>query len=302
MCQFVSTELGFVATMPLTIEHLRAWLANVSILPRRMVIVPQVTELVPAVLRGVWGAALRAESPEVYRMVFAPGVENPIDPNAVPGYLIRLADGQCSHQFDWFLFGRAVQADEPLRRAWQSAGKMGIGKRREQFQIAAELVLGPDGLLAPTPRPWTLDQARWPLPTDPQTTPCRIVFEEPVRILQGQKQLVENVQLADVIGSFLRRIRPFVPPKTEPPCPNFFPQLIEFVRSWPCGPWRGDSGQLKRWSARQQTELELRGVIGSFELPEGPGPFWPLLAAAQWTHVGKGTVLGLGRPRIRPMA
>ena len=35
-----------------------------------------------------------------------------------------------------------------------------------------------------------------------------------------------------------------------------------------------------RYSGRQKTELEMRGVSGYLDLPDGPVPLWPLLAAA----------------------
>ncbi|MEW6744994.1 MAG: CRISPR system precrRNA processing endoribonuclease RAMP protein Cas6 [Planctomycetota bacterium] len=46
--------------------------------------------------------------------------------------------------------------------------------------------------------------------------------------------------------------------------------------------------------------MDLRGVCGMLELPDGPGELWPLLLAAQWLHVGKGTVMGLGRLDVEP--
>ncbi len=44
----------------------------------------------------------------------------------------------------------------------------------------------------------------------------------------------------------------------------------------------------------------MGGVTGELELPAGPGPLADLLAAAQWLHVGKGTVMGLGRIDVAP--
>ena len=55
---------------------------------------------------------------------------------------------------------------------------------------------------------------------------------------------------------------------------------------------------LVRYSGSQKAELELRGVAGSLALPVGPGPLSPLLAAAVWIHLGKGTVMGLGQIKI----
>jgi hypothetical protein len=45
----------------------------------------------------------------------------------------------------------------------------------------------------------------------------------------------------------------------------------------------------------------MQGVSGSLDLPEGLGPLALLLAAAQWLHLGKGTVMGLGQLRIIPL-
>ena len=58
---------------------------------------------------------------------------------------------------------------------------------------------------------------------------------------------------------------------------------------------------LHRYSGRQRAELELRGVAGYLDLPYGPGEVWPQLAAAQWLHLGKGTVMGLGQLIVQPL-
>lgn len=53
-----------------------------------------------------------------------------------------------------------------------------------------------------------------------------------------------------------------------------------------------------RYSARQQTAMEMGGILGSFTLC---GPefvrFWPHLWFGQWLHAGKGTSMGLGQYR-----
>jgi hypothetical protein len=36
--------------------------------------------------------------------------------------------------------------------------------------------------------------------------------------------------------------------------------------------------------------------------PAAPGELWPLLAAALWLHLGKGTTLGLGQLQVLPAA
>ncbi len=46
----------------------------------------------------------------------------------------------------------------------------------------------------------------------------------------------------------------------------------------------------------------MGGVVGSvtYEAPTANvlAPYWPLLRAGQWVHVGKGCVMGLGKYRI----
>lgn len=57
----------------------------------------------------------------------------------------------------------------------------------------------------------------------------------------------------------------------------------------------------ERFSGRQRQWIEMGGVLGRvvFEAAEAGmwRPYLPLLAAGEWVHVGKGTVMGLGKYR-----
>lgn len=57
-----------------------------------------------------------------------------------------------------------------------------------------------------------------------------------------------------------------------------------------------------RLSGRQGQRIEMGGVLGRvlYEVGEAAawGPFLPLLAAGEWVHVGKGSVMGLGKYRV----
>ena len=58
----------------------------------------------------------------------------------------------------------------------------------------------------------------------------------------------------------------------------------------------------QRYSARQQTTMNLGGLVGSFELSgdsEIIQKFLPLLKIGEWLHVGKGTTFGLGKYQVR---
>lgn len=52
-----------------------------------------------------------------------------------------------------------------------------------------------------------------------------------------------------------------------------------------------------RYSSRQQQEMTLGGVLGSWRLsgnPEALSAIWPWLWVGQWLHVGKNTTMGMG--------
>ena len=56
-----------------------------------------------------------------------------------------------------------------------------------------------------------------------------------------------------------------------------------------------------RHSSRQQARIPMGGLVGSF-VAEGPAirALWPCLLLGQWTHIGKGCTMGLGRYVVEP--
>ncbi len=143
------------------------------------------------------------------------------------------------------------------------------------------------------PEGWALSAAAWPL-DDPAATPCRLVFPAPLR-LRRHGRLIEEPALADLIVAATRRIGAYLPAECREAWQQISREAMEAARNTPAGPWRGTRLDLHRYSAPQESELDLHGVAGSLELPRGPGELWPLLAAAQWLHLGKGTIMGLGQ-------
>jgi CRISPR/Cas system endoribonuclease Cas6 (RAMP superfamily) len=60
------------------------------------------------------------------------------------------------------------------------------------------------------------------------------------------------------------------------------------------------AAEQKRWSASQQGEVFMDGIVGSFLLPmDRIEALWPWLWAAQWFHLGKGASMGMGAIRLR---
>jgi len=139
--------------------------------------------------------------------------------------------------------------------------------------------------------------APWPLDGPSDITPCRLSFGAPLR-LTGRGRLVTRPTYPDIAVAALRRISTFC----ERASGIAYRDLVRTIRAeasyLPAVPWCGERRDLVRWSGAQEREIDLFGVVGYLDLPEGPGQIWPILAAARWTHIGKGTVFGLGQPEI----
>lgn len=236
--------------------------------------------------RGVWGAALHALNREAYARVFDPPA--PLSPH----YLLRpgaVESGAGFQEVDWFLFGAAADAAEVLLRAWDVAGGMGLGKERVPFRLLAWHRLAPSGACEPG-EAWTLDRAFWP--RDPEE-PCRLTARTPLRILR-QGKLIGQPTLADLVVAATRRVEAYLLEDLREEWSKLRPVLLEESRQRP-NRWSGQPCDLWHYSARQNAEVEMRGVAGTITLPAGVGPLWPVLAAASWLHLGKGTVFGLGQ-------
>jgi len=197
---------------------------------------------------------------------------------------------------EWILLADAVPQGRRLAEAWQRAAEGGLGPQRRPFKLRQWLSLAPDGRPAEKPGPWRLGQCVWPC-ENPEGTPCTLQFRAPLR-LRRRGQLIERPTFADLVVAAARRVGSFLPPAQTPAWDAIEGELLNLARQTPEEPWRGDRLDLVRYSGRQRRELDLHGVCGSLALPEGPGPLWPLLAAASWLHLGKGTVMGMGQPNI----
>lgn len=236
---------------------------------------------------------------------------------SAPAYVIRPAppDPVFAPAVDWILIGDAVQYDFPLCRAWDIASGMGLGPERRRFHIRRWLALQPDGRAVEHAVPWALNEARWlavarPDQQSPSVAagssptsqfdeispdqPCRLHFTSPLRLMR-QGRLIETPTLPDLIVAACRRVAAYLPPAAAEEWKGITEDATDAARSTPASSWEGERLDLHRYSARQRAELDLRGVSGWLELPRGPGPLWPILASAQWLHLGKGTVMGLGQ-------
>jgi hypothetical protein len=279
--------------MPLETE-LRHALAALPIAASRLFLTtPGVTATAP-MIRGVFGAALRAEDETAYQQVFVGG-DTPSQ--RVPTYLLRPASAAIPDPpaLEFLRFGGALAFEAALERAWQRAAAMGLGRTRQAFILRRVDALDATGTSGPATH-WSANQIPWPLSPG---APCRLVFPTPLRLLR-QKHLVTAPTLLDVVDHALRRLAALAGSEGAR-LTALRPACFGAAEATHANPWRGRPLDLRRYSGAQKQEVELRGIAGVLTLPHGPGPLWPLLAAVTWTHLGKGTVFGLGQMLIEPL-
>lgn len=58
----------------------------------------------------------------------------------------------------------------------------------------------------------------------------------------------------------------------------------------------------ERYSSRQDTKMNLGGIVGEAVYQGDWSEFWPLLKIAEEVHIGKGTVFGMGKIMATPNA
>lgn len=277
-----------------------------------------------AVVRGSWGAALRAMACSTqssdckgctltahcgYRAVFEPlpppehalGVLSSVPPPYVLSEIVPEGRGGWLHLV---LLGPAQERLALVLLAMTQAFKKGLGRERTPYRLVlaehwAESGWQPlhhDRLLPPSlqllPYATAAEQASQGVQA------VSITLHSPVR-LQDHGQIIHPEQFSPRrwLMALARRIGLLADLYGQPLNLNY--QMLatlaaEVHMSQARLAWKDDA----RWSGRQQKTHPMGGIIGSFRM-EGPlAMFMPLLDAGQWLHVGKHAAFGQGRYRL----
>ncbi|WP_424831271.1 CRISPR system precrRNA processing endoribonuclease RAMP protein Cas6 [Ruegeria sp.] len=254
-------------------------------------------------LRGVWGCALRDLDLSAYEIMFE-GYRPNMTPNFgrlnLPLYVMRPAppNPDFAPAIELLLLGKACRYDNVALEAFELATKAGLGKWREPFRVRKVCGVLPDGRQVREPQTWPASDAVSCLLRDVSNSDgLRLDFDAPLRILRRGK-LVNVPSFVDMAVAGLRRLYAVSSVSFNM---RLSARALEAARRLPVSNWYGQQQDLVRWSGRQKNRVEMRGVTGWLDLPEGAGPFRPLLAACEWTHLGKGTVFGLGNLKLRSL-
>ncbi len=203
------------------------------------------------------------------------------------------------------LFGHGNRQLPYVLHALDQAGQHGIGRDRGALHLdrvaqhtdgAWPVIYRPGGRLIP--------QAPALASVEPCPPALRIRLHTPLRVKRDGRNVVpEQFDFAAFFGPLLRRISMLIRCHGETALVTDFADLMRSARAVPIPAQKLRWQDWTRYSSRQNTTMQLGGLVGSFDLA-GPdlAPFWPYLWLGQWTHAGKGTSMGLGHYTIEALA
>jgi hypothetical protein len=203
------------------------------------------------------------------------------------------------------LFGRANAYLPYFVHALQRAGEKGLGKGRGRLVLAAveqEAACGSADwrtVYESEDRLRPLGAQTPPIPLPPRGV-STLTFATPLRLRrEGHNVPSHDLRFSDLFGSLLRRISMLTYFHTDTPLETDFAGLVRESTRLPLTEadvrWR----EWSRYSSRQQTRMQMGGITGTVQVDlTGHDGLWPYLWLGQWTHVGKGTSMGLGRYAI----
>lgn len=216
----------------------------------------------------------------------------------------RQQDKDNAYSLDMTLFGHGQRYFPYIIHALQTAGKDGIGGQRQMFDLVQIEEIDQRGNSKTIYQTGELQAQQAPVsPKIPELPPkIDLVFQSPLRIRHDQKNLAaSDFNFGALFSTLLRRVSMLSYFHTDTPLDTDFAGLTAQAR-----PIKIINQQLQwhdwtRYSSRQKTEMQMGGLLGSISLDaEGLEDFWPYLWLGQWTHVGKGTSMGMGAYSIQP--
>lgn len=209
---------------------------------------------------------------------------------------------------DLVLIGRGQSQLAYFIEALRRAGQTGIGKGAAQGAGRYALASVEQETAAGWQRIYTAgarlesQAAQTPVVPPLPAGPVRVELATPLRLNVAEDLVTpDRLRFRDVFSTVLRRLSLLSYFHTDIPLDTDFRALVQAAEtvsiSEPDLRWH----DWTRYSARQDALLQMGGLVGAFTLPGAAlAPFWPYLWLGQWTHAGKGAVMGLGRYQINP--
>ncbi len=202
--------------------------------------------------------------------------------------------------FGLVVMGRALRHLPYFIHAWQRALEERPGVGGGAARLTGVSYLPPEGPAQPVYDGQTLTRPGFQPPAAPDLGDAvRLRFDTPLRLQQGGGVRGHAMTARDLLMGLARRYWLLAEFHQGVAPPAGFAGLAaraETLRLEGELLWR----DWRRYSSRQQQTMILGGVIGAVSLRGDLAPFAGLLAAGQWTHLGKNASFGLGRYRLEP--
>ena len=205
------------------------------------------------------------------------------------------------------LIGKAIEHLPYMIHALQQVGTKGIGKHDGQYRlqyVEQETVVGTDQWQTIYQTGQSLNALPSHLPTCP-TLPndgyVTITFHSPYRAMQDGKLLrCVRFSFQPFINQVIRRVSLLHALHADRIISPDSKRLSEQAASIPVHNSDLYWYEWSRYSNRQQTKVQMGGLVGSFQIPAALlSDYWEWLWLGQWTHVGKGAVMGMGEYSLR---
>lgn len=204
------------------------------------------------------------------------------------------------------LFGQANDFLMFFLHAAELMGKRGIGKGAQGRancalesvrDLTGRVVYQPEaGRLLAEPAPQTLRLPPTPTgPNEEDAPPCdvTVVFHTPFR-QKFQNRLLDELPFQALTRAMLRRISGLFEHYGEGEPDLDYKGLVAKAAQTPTVAsdlrWR----DWERYSSRQQSRMQLGGLVGSIRYADVPAAYLPLLSLSRLLHLGKQTTFGLG--------
>ena len=203
---------------------------------------------------------------------------------------------------DMVLLGHGNRHLPYLLHAFDRAGQRGVGQGDGRLELARVAQQAADGAWCPIYRPGQALQPSPPAVPEPPPCPARPTLHllTPLRLTQDQRLVSQDrFRFHHLFSGLLRRISLLTSFHADAPLEADFAGLTRAARAVELAGARLRWHEWVRYSSRQDALLQMGGLVGEIELDGADlEPFWPYLWLGQWTHAGKGAVMGLGRYRL----
>lgn len=199
------------------------------------------------------------------------------------------------------LFGEQKEHFYEVTEAIIKMGKIGIGKNRIQFHVNEiyQLFLQKPKLLLFSKEIFNVKSVE--IENRTWITPSRnihsllIQIETPLRMTY-QNQITKTLLLDVFIINVLRRCSTLIDLYSDESFDlNFYELQPKFIDSIKIKNNYVQWVDWQRYSSRLQREIQLGGLVGSFQIEGELSTFLPFLLCGSYAHIGKQTVFGLGK-------